>query len=270
MTSKAASGKPAELNSVHASNSNTNATRKKSTSRSSAKKAGDETLVGTKKTGSRGTGSRATATRKTAAKTKRRTAKPSGPAVYASDVVAAVKAGSAKGSTVLPTTLEAAGGESLQLSPIEADLPIERRGSQVLRLAEEAFAMTGSWVVFYRTMLAPGGIVDQIFDTKEARRYFETTVEFAELLEMVTAIRSQDDSGNNAHEPSRVITVRMPRSMHEATIREAEELELSINAYCLTKLLQAANPRFTPLESGNRRGRRPGPQVTMTKVKIKK
>ena len=130
--------------------------------------------------------------------------------------------------------------------------------------------MTGSWVVFYRTMLAPGGIVDQIFDTKEARRYFETTAEFAELLEMVTAIRSQDDSSTNAHEPSRVITVRMPRSMHEATIREAEELELSINAYCLTKLLQAANPRFTPLESGKRRGRRPGPQVTMTKVKIKK
>ncbi|TWU15560.1 hypothetical protein [Allorhodopirellula heiligendammensis] len=146
---------------------------------------------------------------------------------------------------------------------------MEHRPAQVLRLAEEAFAMTGSWVVFYRTLLAPGGVVDQLYETPEARRYFETTREFAELLEMVTAIRSQDDSSSGTHEPTRMITIRVPRSLHAATIRESEELELSINAYCVTKLLQPANPRFTPLELGKRRGRRPGPQLTLTKSKVK-
>lgn len=205
-------------------------------------------------------------------KKKKAAAKPVGPAVYASDLVAgAAKTGaSGKESTALPDSIDTTGLEALELSPIQPDLPMEHRPAQVLRLAEEAFARTGSWVVFYRTMMAPGGVVDQLYDNPVARRYFETTGEFAELLEMVTAIRSQDDSSSGTHEPTRMITVRVPRSLHAAAVRESEELELSINAYCVTKLLQPANPRFTPLELGNRRGRRPGPQMVLeTKVKAK-
>ncbi len=194
-----------------------------------------------------------------------------GPPVYASDVVSTKASGAAgaKDALSIPAVLEPPKQDELQLSPIEEDLPLEHRPAQVLKLAEEAFAKTGSWVVFYRTMLAPGGVVDRLYSDPESRRYFETTPEFSELLEMLTAMRSQDESSAGTHEPTRVITIRIPRSMHEATIREAEELELSINAYCVTKLLQPANARFTPLESGKRRGRRPGPQITMQKVKVK-
>lgn len=176
-----------------------------------------------------------------------------GPPVYASDVIAMA---------------EAEGG-ALSLPEVPGNVPMQDRPGLILRMAEEAFAKTGSWVVFYRAMLAPGGIVDQLYDGPEARRYFETTDEFADLLEMVAAVRSQDDSKSNAFEPERVITVRLPRSMHESVVREAEELELSINSYCLTKLLQPAGARFTPVESGKRRGRRPGPQVTFERVKVK-
>ncbi|MBB3207991.1 putative HicB family RNase H-like nuclease [Rhodopirellula rubra] len=215
-----------------------------------------------RKTGAGARKSRAAGTRKKEA---------AGPPVYASDVVA-TKAGGAAGAKdapTIPAVLEPPKQDELQLSPIEEDLPLEYRPAQVLKLAEEAFAKTGSWVVFYRTMLAPGGVVDRLYSDPESRRYFETTREFSELLEMLTAMRSQDESSAGTHEPTRVITIRIPRSMHEATIREAEELELSINAYCVTKLLQPANARFTPLESGKRRGRRPGPQITMQKVKVK-
>ena len=190
--------------------------------------------------------------------------------VYASDVVSTRSADKRKGGKAMPVVLEAPPRDELDLSPIPENLPLEDRPAQVLKSAEEAFAKTGSWVVFYRTMLAPGGVVDRLYEDAESRRYFETTPEFSELLEMLAAMRSQDGSRAGAHEPTRVITIRIPRSLHEATIREAEELELSVNAYCVTKLLQPANARFTPLETGKRRGRRPGPQIMMEKVKVKK
>lgn len=267
MTSNAASGKsPAtktaskkkatagSIKIVTASQSGSGSTRKKSGKSASGKSIS-------------GRSASARSPRKKAVKA----AEPAGTPVYASDVVAAQNAtGSGqKSASVLPAVLQPQ-VETLDLSPVPDDLPMERWPAQILQLAEEAFAKTGSWVVFYRAMLGIGGVVDQFYTNADARRYFETTAEFAELLEMVTAIRSQDDSNANAHEPTRVITVRMPRSMHEATIREAEELELCVNSYCLTKLLQPANPRFTPLELGNRRGRRPGPQITLKKVKVKK
>ena len=199
--------------------------------------------------------------------------------VYASDVVAMAKqqkrkqksssdSASSASTAILPDRTDALEGEPLGLSELPSDVPMESRPAMVLKMAEEAFAKTGSWVIFYREMLGCDGVVSKLYETKEARRYFESTPEFAELLEMVAAIRSQDDAKSGTHEPVRVITVRMPRSMHEATKREAAELELSINDYCLTKLLQPADARCTPVESGKRRGRRPGPQVTVERVKI--
>ena len=178
-------------------------------------------------------------------------------------------AGPNQGGRPSPTDrIQTPASDSLELTSIPSDVPMEDRPGLVLRMAEEVFSKTGSWVVFYREMMAPGGIVDQLYETGEARRYFEATDEFAELLEMVTSIRSQDDSKTGTYEPERVITVRLPRSMHEGVVREAKELELSINKYCLTKLLQPANSRFTPIETGARRGRRPGPQITLERVKI--
>lgn len=158
---------------------------------------------------------------------------------------------------------------SLPMEPRGDDLPFEERHNEILRLSQEAFAMTGSWNVFYATIFAVGGVIDQMFPSKEQRRHFETTDSFAELLEMLTSIRSQDESKTDAYEPSRMITIRMPRTLHDAIKREAEELELSINNYGLTKLLQPAIRRFTPLEVGNRRGRKPGPQVvSLTRVRV--
>ncbi len=260
MTSKADSGKTTTASSTRSGGATTRSTPQQHTS--------------TRKTTSKGSAtptSKGKSPKSSGGKKKKAAEKPAGPAVYASDVVAgAAKAHSSeKSSATLPDSLSTTAQEMLELSPIEPDLPMEHRPAQVLRLAEEAFAMTGSWVVFYRTMLAPGGVVDQLYDSPVARRYFETTMEFSELLEMVTAIRSQDDFSSGSHEPTRMITIRVPRSLHAATIRESEDLELSMNAYCVTKLLQPANPRFTPLELGNRRGRRPGPQMTLKKAKVK-
>jgi hypothetical protein len=185
-------------------------------------------------------------------------------AVYASDLARA--SGSANSATktqaksVTPTT------GPIKLSPFDPNMPYEDRPQMVLKLAAEVFAQTGSWVVFYREIMGCDGVVWKLFPDAAQRRHFESSPEFAELLEIMTSIRSQDSSKTKLHEPERVITVRLPRSMHSTAVEEAKELGLSINSYCLTKLLQPINKRFTPLEAGPRRGRRPGPQIQVEKT----
>ena len=159
-----------------------------------------------------------------------------------------------------PPDQEAAVAPRLKLSPVNLELPVEQRSLEALRLAEEAFAMTGSWVVFYREMLGSDGVCRQLFADVDEMRYFETTPEFAELQEMIAALRSQDDSKGDAAEPTRMITIRLPVSLHDALKTEAKEQNLSINKLCISKLLQRIEARFVPLQKGAVRGRRPGPQ----------
>ncbi len=149
---------------------------------------------------------------------------------------------------------------ALKLPPPNADLPFEQRGREALRIAEEAFAGTGSWVVFYREMLGVDGVVRKLFPTAETMRQFESSAEFAELQEMVAAMRSQDTSKGDSAEPERMITIRLPKSLHDSLRNEADELNLSINKLCISKLLQRIESRFIPIQQGRRRGRRPGPQ----------
>jgi hypothetical protein len=154
----------------------------------------------------------------------------------------------------------------IKLSPPNGDLPVEQRRTEVIRLAQEAFAKTGSWVVFYREMLGGEGIVRQLFTKPTEMRAFEESSEFAELQEMVAAMRSEDSSKGDATEPERMITIRLPKSLHDALRLEADEMNLSINKLCISKLLQRIESRFVPIQQGRRRGRRPGPQGPRKKL----
>jgi hypothetical protein len=148
----------------------------------------------------------------------------------------------------------------LNLTPLRNDLPLEARGQEALRLAQEAFSKTGSWVVFYRELLGTDGIVRRLFSETTEMRFFEGSAEFVEMQEMVAAMRSQDSSKGDSTEPERMITIRLPKSLHDALRIEADEMNLSINKLCISKLLQRIESRFIPIQQGRRRGRRPGPQ----------
>ncbi len=157
-----------------------------------------------------------------------------------------------------PPTDHPASRSRLPLSTPNTSLDRSGRGREVLRLAQEAFAKTGSWVVFYREMLGVDGVVRRLFPTVDEMRSFESTPEFGELQEMVAALRSQDSSKGDAAEPERMITIRLPKSLHDSLRIESEQLNLSINKLCISKLLQPADSRFVPIQKGRRRGRRPG------------
>jgi hypothetical protein len=145
-------------------------------------------------------------------------------------------------------------------NPTNDLLTPEQKSREVMRRAQEAFTKTSRWVVFYREILGPEGVVRQLFPEAEKLRAFETSREFAELQEMVAAIRSLDPSKGDSTEPERMITIRLPASLHDALKAEADELNLSINKLCISKLLQRIESRYIPIQQGRRRGRKPGPQ----------
>ena len=148
----------------------------------------------------------------------------------------------------------------ISLSQPNTNLPPEQRGAEALRIAQEAFAKTGSWVVFYREIMGVDGVVRKLFPTSDEMRKFETSNEYCELQEMVAAVRSQDASKGDSAEPERMITIRLPKSLHDSLRVESDEMNLSINKLCISKLLQRIDTRYVPEQQGRRRGRRPGPQ----------
>lgn len=156
--------------------------------------------------------------------------------------------------------------QRLELSAANLNLPLEQRGAEALRLAQEAFAKTGSWVVFFREILGVEGVVRKLYPTSEEMRRFENSKEYSELQEMVAAIRSQDSSKGDSVEPERMITIRLPKSLHDSLRVESDEMNLSINKLCISKLIQRIDPRHVPEQQGRRRGRRPGPQGPRKKV----
>ena len=50
-------------------------------------------------------------------------------------------------------------------------------------------------------------------------------------------------------EPTRVITVRLPKSLHEALRVEAHEHQTSMNKLCISKLLQFIDGDKVPTET---------------------
>ncbi|MEZ6086847.1 MAG: toxin-antitoxin system HicB family antitoxin [Pirellulaceae bacterium] len=148
----------------------------------------------------------------------------------------------------------------LNLPPINENLPLQERPAEAMRLAQEAFTQTSNWIEFFRETLGVQGVVRKLFKTMEEMQYFEESHEHGQIQEMLTALRSQDTGKGDTLEPQRMITVRLPKSLHEYLRVQAEEHELSINKLCISKLLQTVDDKMVPEERGGRRGRRPGPQ----------
>ncbi len=135
---------------------------------------------------------------------------------------------------------------------------VDRKRRLVFETATELFGVAPTWTAFYRETLGGNGIARTLFiDADEAREY-ECSEEHFKVLEMLTVLRSRDLPENDPHEPQRMITVRIPKSLHDAICDEANELAVSVNKLCISRLLQKVDPTMIPSSSQKRRGRRPG------------
>lgn len=145
----------------------------------------------------------------------------------------------------------------LRLRSVSPDLPLAERVGEVREAAFEAFARTGNWVVFYRELLGVDGICRKAFpDPDEWERFVASDV-YRDLQEMLAALRGQDLDKAAAAEPEKMITIRIPVSLHAALHSEAKAANLSLNKLCISKLLQSIDSRFVP----DHRGGIPGPKM---------
>ncbi|WP_153555333.1 toxin-antitoxin system HicB family antitoxin [Roseimaritima sediminicola] len=165
---------------------------------------------------------------------------------------------SAQGGAAAEPTTEPV--QRLELPAVDYHVRPEQRADEVLRVAREAFPTTDKWILFYRGILGADGVARKMFPSAEAMRQFEQSPQFDELLEMTAAMRSQDPGKGDELEPQKMITVRLPKSQHEALKLEAGEHRTSINKLCISKLLLPIKEKHVPKEKGKVRGRKPGPQ----------
>ncbi|MCH2179981.1 MAG: toxin-antitoxin system HicB family antitoxin [Mariniblastus sp.] len=119
------------------------------------------------------------------------------------------------------------------------------RCQKVLQVAKELFQSKPDWVTFFRETLGVSGAARSVFPTQSEYVLFEKSNEYVEIQNMVLALRNRKMPGGGANEPTRVITVRLPESLHEALKAEASDHNTSMNKLCISKLLQVLidNPK---------------------------
>ena len=117
-------------------------------------------------------------------------------------------------------------------------LAVRDEGDAVLQVAERLHAMSPEWVVFFREVLGVDGIVRRTFREPEALARFECSPQHGRIKELLDDLRARQRDRPAEREAQRVVTVRMPRSLHETLKAEADRHRVSINTLCISKLLK--------------------------------
>ena len=119
---------------------------------------------------------------------------------------------------------------------------------EVLDAARQLFEDSPDWVTFYREILGLHGVLRRNFPTREALADFEQSEASAEIHRMLRRLRELEQvaSTDAPLEPTRVITVRLPESLHEALRAEAHEHQTSMNKLCISKLIQFIDSSIVP------------------------
>lgn len=119
---------------------------------------------------------------------------------------------------------------------------------EVLQVADNLYRQEPDWVTFFREVLGIDGIVRTRFPSFDELSKFEQTDEFDRIQKMLVKLREKRNSADPDSEPTRVITVRLPKSMHEYLRTEAHDLRTSMNKLCISKLLQVIGEEMIPNE----------------------
>ena len=121
--------------------------------------------------------------------------------------------------------------------------------AEVKRVSEDLLEQGQDWVTFYREILGLHGVARHTFPTREAFAAFEQSEDYKDILQMVAKLRRQGPMALDENEPTRVITVRLPKSLHEALRVEAHDHRTSMNKLCISKLLQFIDGESVPTDT---------------------
>ena len=122
----------------------------------------------------------------------------------------------------------------------------ENREAKVYRVAADLYRQDPDWVTFFREVMGVEGIIRRVFPGPSDLAQFEQTKEYADIQQMVAKLRERASDPADTREPTRVITVRLPKSLHESLRTEAHERKTSMNKLCISKLLQMVDEELIP------------------------
>jgi len=124
----------------------------------------------------------------------------------------------------------------------------EDRKHTAQRIANEMFHQQPDWITFFREVLGVDGLLRKLFASPEELAAFEKTPEYNEIQLLLARLRERTGAAADGKEPTRVITVRLPKSLHEALKTEAHDRKTSMNQLCISKLLQVIDAELVAVE----------------------
>ena len=116
-------------------------------------------------------------------------------------------------------------------------ISIEQR-REAVRVALEMSHEITDWEVFFREIMSLDGLIHRLFPSQTERRQFETTAEYVEIQHIMAEMRGRRKRRQQQREKTKMITVRLPESLHASLQQEADEMSTSMNKLCISKLLQ--------------------------------
>jgi predicted HicB family RNase H-like nuclease len=119
---------------------------------------------------------------------------------------------------------------------------------EAYRIASDMYRQGPDWVTFFREILGVEGVVRKMFPAPKDMVVFEQGPVYAEIQQMLGRLRDRAKHPDENTEPTRVITVRLPKSLHEALRHEAYERQTSMNQLCISKLLQIIDNDSVPTD----------------------
>lgn len=137
--------------------------------------------------------------------------------------------------------------EVMQHAPAIIPMTTDRK-QEAFRVASELFNQNPDWVTFFREVLGVDGIIKKMFHTPDEMISFEASPEYADIQQMLAKLREKSTGDDEGREPTRVITVRMPKSLHESLRQEAHSRRTSMNKLCISKLLQVISEELIPVD----------------------
>ena len=133
----------------------------------------------------------------------------------------------------------------------------ESRCAQAFDIANDLFGNAPTWTCFYRELMGSAGIIKTLFSDTEEFSQFLRSDQYHQIQLMLTALRSRDLPESDPKDPQRMITVRLPKSLHKAMCDEAKALNISVNRLCISRMLQLLDPKMIPETTSKPRGRKP-------------
>ena len=118
---------------------------------------------------------------------------------------------------------------------------------EVFQVASHSYQKSPDWVTFFREIMGVNGLIRRSFDNTDSLTAFEKSEEYSSIQQMLVKLRGQNTpTTEDGKEATRVITVRLPESLHESLRIEAHEHHTSMNKLCISKLLQLIEENMIP------------------------